>query len=518
MERKIAGYDLLGLVLALVLWVPLLTCPFTRDQYVFMWMGAHWLDGKWPYSELVDTKPPVIFAWNALAQLLFGRSTLAVRLLDMISALGAGLVVARIATYPRPVKAGEWGLAIFLTMALYAGLMTWFGTAQVEYPMGVCLLLGWHFARKGGTKAAGWTGFWVAMACCWKTPAVVAGLYPFGLVLWRTPAGARTRAVLNFMAAGLAITAAWVAPFALTGRADDLYEVQILMALQYASDPPVLMTWDWWWTSYAPLFWLAVSILMGVTFWREGSGQRLVSLPWLLMFGALVGAVVFQGRYSPYHWGLVLPFLAALMMWALLRVGHNLNLSWLLALLVVGGALLEAELYVPTPHPVSFRQTWWLAVDHGRGLITTEEFHHQFRAIHLFNVQQQEQVTTTLKGLARPGDHLYAPGYEPYLYVGTGMEPSSRFFADAHLKWDPYPPAWRLEHSRALRDVPPAFVVLRDEKLAATSPFDWTSITTNGYVRGPRVAGFWIWIKSDHPAALHMNQIDGTRTQVGGGG
>ena len=498
---KIDARDLLGVLLALVIWLPLILCPFTRDQYVFMWMGAHWLDGSWPYSDLVDTKPPLIFAWNALAQLLFGRSTIAIRLLDMISAIGTGVMVAHIVAFPRPVKAGEWGLSILVTTGLYGGLMSWFGTAQVEFPMGVCLLLGWHYGRQGGVRAAAQAGLWVALACCWKTPAVVAGLYPFGLVMWRTARGSRLRAGFIFVAAGLGITAICVAPFALTGRLWDLYEVQILMALRYAADPPVRMLWDWWWTSYTPLFWQAMSVLLLVSFISLPPRTRLPNLHWPLMFGALVATVAFQGRYSPYHWGMILPFLGAMMVWALAQGGRNLNMQWILALLALGGALLEAELYVPTPYPGSFHQTWWSAVEFARGEQSREVFHHQFRTIHLFNVQQQEEVVATLNHLARPGDHLYAPGYEPYLYLGTGMEPSSRFFADSHLKWQPAPPEWTDEHREALLDLPPAFVVLRDEVLQRGSPFDWTEITGRGYIRGPRVAGFWIWIKADHPAA-----------------
>src|SRR3954464_12635439 len=63
--------------------------PFScgRDQSIYALVGEGVLHGKMPYRDLWDFKPPGIFLVYALAQGLFGRSMLAVRLLEVLGLL-----------------------------------------------------------------------------------------------------------------------------------------------------------------------------------------------------------------------------------------------------------------------------------------------------------------------------------------------------------------------------------------------------------------------------------------------
>src|SRR3954470_21255697 len=63
--------------------IQILTFSFGRDQTIYALVGDGVLHGKMPYRDLWDFKPPGIFLVYALAQGLFGRGMVAIRLLEV---------------------------------------------------------------------------------------------------------------------------------------------------------------------------------------------------------------------------------------------------------------------------------------------------------------------------------------------------------------------------------------------------------------------------------------------------
>ena len=57
--------------------------PFGRDQGNYAYPAWAWLDGQMPYRDVYVFKPPATVWVHALAQLLFGHSMVAVRILDL---------------------------------------------------------------------------------------------------------------------------------------------------------------------------------------------------------------------------------------------------------------------------------------------------------------------------------------------------------------------------------------------------------------------------------------------------
>ncbi len=75
----------LGLMLVVtVLALPILTYPLGRDQGEFATIGRGLLQGKIPYVDLWNPKPPAIFYVYALAMTLYGQTTAALRALDLL--------------------------------------------------------------------------------------------------------------------------------------------------------------------------------------------------------------------------------------------------------------------------------------------------------------------------------------------------------------------------------------------------------------------------------------------------
>jgi hypothetical protein len=68
--------------------IQILTYSFGRDQSIYAVVGDGILHGKMPYRDVWDFKPPGIFLVYALAQGLFGRGMVSVRILEVAGMLG----------------------------------------------------------------------------------------------------------------------------------------------------------------------------------------------------------------------------------------------------------------------------------------------------------------------------------------------------------------------------------------------------------------------------------------------
>jgi hypothetical protein len=107
-----------GLLLALIAFVlllalPTLTYPLGRDQGEFATIGRGLLEGRVPYRDLWNPKPPAVFYLYAGAMSIFGQTTAALRALDLLLMPGMMLGLYWIGTrlYSRTV--GLWAALLF---------------------------------------------------------------------------------------------------------------------------------------------------------------------------------------------------------------------------------------------------------------------------------------------------------------------------------------------------------------------------------------------------------------------
>src|SRR3989337_1933133 len=67
-------------LLPVVLYLPFVRAPFERDEGVYATIAQGLLDGRVPYRDLFDNKPPLVYGWYAFSFLLFGESVVAPRI------------------------------------------------------------------------------------------------------------------------------------------------------------------------------------------------------------------------------------------------------------------------------------------------------------------------------------------------------------------------------------------------------------------------------------------------------
>ena len=123
--------------LALVCWMviafsslTILFYSFGRDQGIYAVVVDTILDGGMPYRDAWDFKPPGIFLTYALAQGLFGKSMLAIRLLEVLGLIGTAFGLQRLGQVflDRP----RAGLVAAAVAALVHAELEFWHTAQPE--------------------------------------------------------------------------------------------------------------------------------------------------------------------------------------------------------------------------------------------------------------------------------------------------------------------------------------------------------------------------------------------------
>lgn len=167
-------------------WVELLY-PFGRDQGNYAYPAWAWLEGQMPYRDVYVFKPPGTVWIHALAQVLFGHSMVAVRILDI------GWTVATALTIFAIVRrwSGGNGLAAPAAGLLYSFLYTNFdfwNTCQTDgwfnLPLALAILLTtrvWTRESKDGVLVV--AGALLGLAMMFKYTAAAMALPIAGILL-----------------------------------------------------------------------------------------------------------------------------------------------------------------------------------------------------------------------------------------------------------------------------------------------------------------------------------------------
>src|SRR5687768_16657820 len=122
---------LLGALLVVALFgLASLWYPLGRDQAMFAYVADQWLEGRVPYRDAWDIKPPGVFVLYALAQLCFGHSAAACRIADLIATLAGAAVLFFLAR--RWLSAPRAAAVSALFGILYYSGANFWHSAQVE--------------------------------------------------------------------------------------------------------------------------------------------------------------------------------------------------------------------------------------------------------------------------------------------------------------------------------------------------------------------------------------------------
>lgn len=442
--------------LAIVCWLvvgfaslSILLYSFGRDQGIYAVVADVMLKGGMPYRDAWDFKPPGIFLTYALAQGLFGKSMLSIRVLEVLGLVATVFGLQRLAQvfFDKP-KAGL--VAGALAALIHAELEFWH-TAQPETFGGYLTVAALVVITLEPSKRRRWLvpfgmGALFGMCALLKPPLgggiLVCGAYLLTreqaqaaklpqLIRTGLLAGAGFAAPLLLVLAWLAARGAWPA-FLWTFRDFvpgytklNWADANASALLYYALEEAFLKF------SALSAFGVIAAIAMGPLHSREREGIYLV----LGVIAIQVTGIVMQGKFFPYHYAatlLMIAFIAGLGLYKLYRR----------SLLAGGGSLLALAAFVLVA--VNMRDAardlpqgfWERTGMRASFLLRREPFHsrvdldRELSYVADYNLDADRQVALDVRSRSASSDSLFIWGFEPSIYFLAERPLASRWLYD----------------------------------------------------------------------------------------
>ncbi|HTA92762.1 MAG TPA: glycosyltransferase family 39 protein [Polyangiaceae bacterium] len=460
--------------------VQILTFSYGRDQGIYAVVGDGVLHGKMPYKDLWDFKPPGIFLVYALAQGLFGRAMVSIRIVEVAGLIASVFGFMRLAeTFFERRVVGLIGGAV---AALLLAELEFWHTGQPEvfggYLTTAALVL---TTSPVPARRRLWIWFGVGalfgLAFLFKPPlgggAIVCAAYLATREQQRS--GSNERALYTLLAIGtsalvpIALCAAW---FMLRGAWPALHWT-------LAEFTPGYTTLGWEGRQAATMLYYALeeaffkfSALAGAGVLamaaitplhsREREGSFLV----LGVIAMQLAGVAMQGKFFPYHYAATLQligFLAGLGLYKLWRRCATGGLGGVLAF--ASFVVIATDMRAATRDlPQYFRERAWLRLEYALRIppyTSREALDRECSYVADYNLSADRDVALEVRSRTSSADPIFVWGFEPAIYWLAERSPSSRFIYDVAQRTE-----WQKGYARAelLRDLhkhPPALIIVQ---------------------------------------------------------
>ncbi|MBK8022669.1 MAG: glycosyltransferase family 39 protein [Chloroflexi bacterium] len=420
--------------------LPVLLYPLGRDQGEFATIGRGILDGKTPYVDLWNPKPPAIFYVTAASIAAFGRSSEALRVMDLLLFPPVALALFLIGRRISSAGVGLWAALLF---GVFYFTETFWTLTQNDgialLPMTwaiVCAIAAGDRADRASAGFAFAAGALTAAAMWFKYPFVLF-LAPVIAAYWAVTPRMRLRDVAGFALGGLLIGGGGILTMVAIGAWDALWKSAVVTsrytALGASGDGNLLLDgfasrlihWSGMWL-------LAAIAIVGYLRRRPQAGTSrgrfrdlwAVVIVWMLAGFAIM---LIQLKGYDYHWLPMFPPLVILSAFVL---------DWFIGLLsavapgrrtAISAAIALLLLLVPTA------ETWGKALPYLSGQIDRIDYDRQFVAGDVY-AHESEQMAQFLRERVAPGDSLFIWGFRPEVYYLSGLNPAVRFIFQFHWR------------------------------------------------------------------------------------
>lgn len=197
------------------------------DEGLYALVAREWLDGHLPYTTVWEAKPPLFFAILAAAMFLFGKTILAIRLVNDLAIAATAAALYAIGTTLR-----RDGATIGFTAACFYAAMTisdsgLSAVAESFYAPFIALVFAVVLGRSPAVSARPLCslalGASLAAAVLVKESAAIEAAYAACVVVWYTGLAAAIPLALGFVSTlGLAIV-----PYAVTGHLAPFWDANV---------------------------------------------------------------------------------------------------------------------------------------------------------------------------------------------------------------------------------------------------------------------------------------------------
>jgi len=418
--------------LPVLLFLPFLAEPFSRDEAFYAVAARDTLNGAIPYQDFLDNKPPLIFAWYGLSFLLFGETTWAPRLLVALMASAATFCVY---LNGRLLFTRNQGLIAAAAFALSIGLAQFETNANAEYFMLLPMtagLLAFNLADRTGSDA--WyllAGFAGGATILTKTIYAIPMAFLLFLAVHRRREGlpgwqqllawATWRGPLYMVAGSLLSLALVSLPLLVEGAFFDMVNALTYYSAIYSGHASLLMRLGF--AVKSPMYllllagpWLVLAMI-GAWALLRGEGRR----DGVLLFGwfaANMVSIFAVGRYYDHYYAVMLAPMALLIPAGVDLVARNARRIPGQAFIAIGIPLLLMTPLVQTLqiYMRSTPESRQAAKFDATGTVLWEH--------------QADDLGLWLKERTSEDDRIWNFGFQPGIYFAAERQSPTRFYFD----------------------------------------------------------------------------------------
>lgn len=539
-----------GLLLALLIVVvcllalPVLTYPLGRDQGEFATIGRGILNGRVPYTELWNPKPPAVFYVYALVMRLLGQTAMALRAIDFIVVPICCVCLFWIGRHLANRRIGLWAALLFPVFYFTETFWTLTqndGIVLVPMLLAMVLTLATSDKLQGAsqkpdnsslrlaTSYAFLAGMLAGYIVWYKYPFALYGVLLGVVYLWlrwqsrtTTPFGWRDVYVIIAYILGGLLTVGGGVLLLMAQSAWNEFLLSAQVTSQYTAltfnlnDFRDLMSTA---IGYRFHYWglLFVLSLVGLVASRQSpvisKTENTDSVPStrysvLLFAWLLTGLVIMlvQAKGYDYHWLPVLPPLVLLG-----AIGIDAIQNRLIGVFVRRG-LPPANSYRMTTFlfaliflGILINGIWPTTWKYLTGQEDQAAYYGRFVAGE-FVADESLKVAQLLRERVAVGDSLYIWGFRPEVYYLSGLNPATRFIFQFPLVGSWYPQGWRKENVDTLwAALPPYVLVLqvdympwvtgshKDSNSLLQEYTDLNNWLIYNYERDTQIGNFFVW-------------------------
>ncbi|NNG17714.1 MAG: hypothetical protein HKM89_14660 [Gemmatimonadales bacterium] len=305
----VAGFAALCVLVRLPFWFP---SVIDWDESTFILMGQEILDGRLPYVELFENKPPLVFAAFALF-LAVHSSIMAVRIGGAICVLMAAYLTYRIGTLLHTRKTGV--IAGLLSIVFVSGVTT-SGQATMSETIALVPLLGATalLLVPRSKRTSFLLGCLLAVAALVRTNLAYVVLAVSALIvyrLYRERSESALGETLTFGLGALLPPGIVAALYASQGHLDTLFSATVAASLNYSTQQNPLTTFAFQ-VVENPL--IVIIFLVGIVplykRWGSVAGQKRPMVVWFSIVALATGLSIVMSGVSRRHYLIqLIPFL-----------------------------------------------------------------------------------------------------------------------------------------------------------------------------------------------------------------
>jgi 4-amino-4-deoxy-L-arabinose transferase-like glycosyltransferase len=492
--------------------LPIITYPLGPDQGTFAVIGQDILEGGTPYVDSWDVKPPLIYYAYALSMAVFGETSTALRLIDIILIVPIALCLYWIGRRATNERVGLWAMLIFATMYFRSSFWTLTqndGIAILPMALAVIFTIKANDVVPGSRQSMGYAfgaGIFAAITLWFKYPFIAFVLALAFYRLWRLRGNNYSSIIkegLSFTAGGVLLSLVFLGYLALIGGLDEFLR-NVEATSSYASlnhdagtaastilDAARSQLRNWYWMIWLIPLWPFLVM-------REKGFNATWGIILFWLAGALLSMLV-QARGYEYHWLPMLPSLALIaadsldriLVFTTERIFNRQDKLAYIAISMVGVIGLLGLIAVAT---------WEDTYSYILGNQSRTEYYQQFRFGDSFLASESQEVSDYISDRVSDDNHLYIWGFRPEVYFMSDLDSPTRFFNNHPLAATWSRTEWQNEAMLDIQSAQPFYVlVLENDSLS-----DVTGYEEDSHRLLRRFAEFETWLDENY---IHETQI-----------